>query len=164
MAQVDVGSSSGLRKLVPAETLETSARQQYTQVLAEARAEVAKTVDRVLTLTRDLRIDPKLVNATRLQVQPGYVSGRAPREAGYVAALADEAARLAEVMPSPVVELNRVVAVAQAHGAASAWPLLQALSNPWDQLLNGDTLMLSDGNTGSQGFGFRRFHYIHARQ
>ena len=38
LAQVDVGSSSGLRKLVPAETLETSARQQYTQVLAEARA------------------------------------------------------------------------------------------------------------------------------
>lgn len=24
------------------------------------------------------------------------------------------------------------------------WPLLQALSNPWDQLLNGDTLMLSE--------------------
>ncbi|WP_282268481.1 RNA polymerase sigma factor [Stenotrophomonas sp. PS02298] len=36
-------------------------------------------------------------------------------------------ARLAEVMPSPVVELNRVVAVAQAHGAAPAWALLQAL-------------------------------------
>lgn len=36
-------------------------------------------------------------------------------------------ARLAEVMPSPVVELNRVVAVAQAQGAASAWTLLQAL-------------------------------------
>jgi len=40
--------------------------------LAEARAEVAKTVDRVLALTRDLRIDPKLVNATRVQVQPEY--------------------------------------------------------------------------------------------
>ena len=36
-------------------------------------------------------------------------------------------ARLAEVMPSPVVELNRVVAVAQAQGAAPAWSLLQAL-------------------------------------
>ncbi|MGE8227789.1 MAG: RNA polymerase sigma factor [Stenotrophomonas sp.] len=36
-------------------------------------------------------------------------------------------ARLAEVMPSPVVELNRVVAVAQAHGALPAWSLLQAL-------------------------------------
>jgi uncharacterized protein YggE len=40
--------------------------------MAEARAEVAKTVDRVLALTRDLRIDPKLVNATRMQVQPEY--------------------------------------------------------------------------------------------
>lgn len=40
--------------------------------LAEARAEVAKTIDRVLALTRDLRIDPKLVNATRVQVQPEY--------------------------------------------------------------------------------------------
>lgn len=36
-------------------------------------------------------------------------------------------ARLAEVMPSPVVELNRVVAVAQAQGALPAWSLLQAL-------------------------------------
>ena len=40
--------------------------------MAEARADVAKTVDRVLVLTRDLRIDPKYVNATRLQVQPEY--------------------------------------------------------------------------------------------
>ncbi|MGE8233889.1 MAG: RNA polymerase subunit sigma-24, partial [Stenotrophomonas sp.] len=36
-------------------------------------------------------------------------------------------ARLVEVMPSPVVELNRVVAVAQAQGVAAAWPLLQQL-------------------------------------
>ncbi len=36
-------------------------------------------------------------------------------------------ARLLDVMPSPVVELNRVVAVAQAQGAAAAWPLLQHL-------------------------------------
>jgi uncharacterized protein YggE len=40
--------------------------------LAEARAEVTATVERVLKLTRDLRIDPKQVNATRLQVQPEY--------------------------------------------------------------------------------------------
>ena len=40
--------------------------------MTEARADVAKTVDRVLALTRDLRIDPKYVNATRLQVQPEY--------------------------------------------------------------------------------------------
>lgn len=42
-------------------------------------------------------------------------------------AIADLYARLAEVMPSPVVELNRVVAVAQAQGPAPAWVLLQAL-------------------------------------
>ncbi|SBV37913.1 conserved hypothetical protein [uncultured Stenotrophomonas sp.] len=36
-------------------------------------------------------------------------------------------ARLASVMPSPVVELNRVVAVARAQGPQAAWPLLQAL-------------------------------------
>ncbi|MCG8275491.1 RNA polymerase sigma factor [Stenotrophomonas sp. NLF4-10] len=36
-------------------------------------------------------------------------------------------ARLASVAPSPVVELNRVVAVARAQGPHVAWPLLQAL-------------------------------------
>ncbi|AUZ54085.1 RNA polymerase subunit sigma-24 [Stenotrophomonas acidaminiphila] len=35
--------------------------------------------------------------------------------------------RLAVVMPSPVVELNRTVAVARAQGAQAAWPLLEAL-------------------------------------
>ena len=40
--------------------------------LAEARTEVSAAVDRVLRLTRDLRIDPKHVNATRLNVQPEY--------------------------------------------------------------------------------------------
>lgn len=45
LAQVDVGSASGLRKLVPAETLEVSARQQYSQVLADARAKGALAPD-----------------------------------------------------------------------------------------------------------------------
>jgi len=40
--------------------------------MSEARAEVAKTVERVLALCKDLRIDSKLVNATRIQVQPEY--------------------------------------------------------------------------------------------
>lgn len=40
--------------------------------MAEARSEVAAAVDRVLALTRDLGIDPRRVNATRLQVQPEY--------------------------------------------------------------------------------------------
>ena len=40
--------------------------------MADARAAVAATVDRVLALARDLKIDPKHVNATRVQVQPEY--------------------------------------------------------------------------------------------
>lgn len=41
LAQVDVGASSSLRRLVPAETLEASATQQYSQLLAQARAKNA---------------------------------------------------------------------------------------------------------------------------
>jgi len=41
-------------------------------VLAEARTEVNAAVERVLALTRELRIDPKFVDSTRLQVQPDY--------------------------------------------------------------------------------------------
>jgi uncharacterized protein YggE len=40
--------------------------------LAEARSEVTAAVDRVLALTRELKIDPQYVNATGLQVQPEY--------------------------------------------------------------------------------------------
>lgn len=40
--------------------------------LAEARALVTKTVERVLALTRELKIDPKQVDASQLQVQPEY--------------------------------------------------------------------------------------------
>jgi uncharacterized protein len=40
--------------------------------LEDARAEVAKTVDAVLKLTRDLKIDQKYVRATRISVQPEY--------------------------------------------------------------------------------------------
>jgi uncharacterized protein YggE len=40
--------------------------------LADARAEVAKTVDAVLKLTKDLKVDQKLVRATRINVQPEY--------------------------------------------------------------------------------------------
>ena len=47
LAQVDVGSASSLRKLVPAETLENSAAQQYQQALKwhgfkEHEADIAK--------------------------------------------------------------------------------------------------------------------------
>lgn len=40
--------------------------------LADARAEVAKTVDAVLKLTKELKVDPKLVRSTRISVQPEY--------------------------------------------------------------------------------------------
>jgi uncharacterized protein YggE len=40
--------------------------------LAAARAEVTATVERVLSLTKSLKIDPKLVTATQVQVQPEY--------------------------------------------------------------------------------------------
>ena len=38
LAQVDVGAPSKLRNLVPAEEIETAAAQQYTQLVADARA------------------------------------------------------------------------------------------------------------------------------
>ena len=50
-------------------TLGVDARRKS---LAEARAEVTAAVDRLLALTRELKIDPKYVNATRLQVRPEY--------------------------------------------------------------------------------------------
>jgi Zn-dependent protease with chaperone function len=64
LAQVDVGSSSGLRKLVPAETLETSARQQYAQVLSEARAKGALAPDGHPQLQRLHTIAQKLIPHT----------------------------------------------------------------------------------------------------
>ena len=64
LAQVDVGSSSGLRKLVPAETLETSARQQYSQVLADARAKGALAPDGHPQLQRLHTIAQKLIPHT----------------------------------------------------------------------------------------------------
>ena len=41
-------------------------------LLEDARAEVPKTVEAVLKLTRDLKIDQKNVRATRINVQPEY--------------------------------------------------------------------------------------------
>ncbi|WP_293753190.1 M48 family metallopeptidase [Limnohabitans sp. Rim8] len=64
LAQVDVGSASGLRNLVPAETLENSARQQYAQVLAEARAKNALAPDGHPQLQRLHTIAQKLIPHT----------------------------------------------------------------------------------------------------
>jgi uncharacterized protein YggE len=48
--------------------------------LEDARAEVAKTVDAVLKLTRELKIDQKLVRSTRINVQPEYNWNGQPNE------------------------------------------------------------------------------------
>lgn len=40
--------------------------------MEDARAEVARTIEAVLKLTRDLKIDQKLVRSTRINVQPEY--------------------------------------------------------------------------------------------
>ena len=45
LAQVDVGKSSSLRKLVPADQLEAAATQQYAQMMAQARAQKALAPD-----------------------------------------------------------------------------------------------------------------------
>ena len=64
LAQVDVGGASGVRKLVPAETLENSARQQYSQVLADAKAKNALAPEGHPQLVRLHTIAKKLIPHT----------------------------------------------------------------------------------------------------
>ena len=64
LAQVDVGPSSGLRKLVPAEELESAATQQYAQLLADARSKGALAPSGNPQLQRLQRIAAKLVPQT----------------------------------------------------------------------------------------------------
>ena len=64
LAQVDVGSSSSLRKLVPAETLEKSATQQYQQMLEQARAKRALAPDSNPQLQRLHAIAKRLIPFT----------------------------------------------------------------------------------------------------
>ena len=63
-AQVDVGQSSSLRKLIPAETLEASARQQYRQTLGEANSKGALAPDDYPQLQRLRAIAAKLIPHT----------------------------------------------------------------------------------------------------
>lgn len=65
LAQVDVGSASGVRKLVPAETLETAAGKQYVEVLAEARANGTLAPDADPQLRRLRAIAQRLIPHTR---------------------------------------------------------------------------------------------------
>lgn len=64
LAQVDVGSASSLRKLVPAETLEQSAAQQYQQMMAQARAKRALAPDSHPQLQRLTAIAQRLIPFT----------------------------------------------------------------------------------------------------
>ena len=60
-AQVDVGKSSNLRKLIPAAELEQAAAQQYAQMMAEANAKGALAPQGNPQLSRLQRIATKLV-------------------------------------------------------------------------------------------------------
>ncbi len=64
LAQVDVGNASTLRKLVPAETLEAAAEQQYSQMLAQARAQRALAPDNHPQLQRLRAIGRRLLPFT----------------------------------------------------------------------------------------------------
>ena len=60
-AQVDVGKSSSLRNLVPAETLESAATTQYQELLAQAKAQNALAPDNYPQLQRLRRIAQRLI-------------------------------------------------------------------------------------------------------
>ena len=61
LAQVDVGGASSMRRLVPAESLERSAVQQYAQMLAQARAQGALAADGNPQLMRLRAIAQRLI-------------------------------------------------------------------------------------------------------
>lgn len=64
LAQVDVGPSSRVRQLVPAEELESAANQQYAQMMAEARSKGALAPASNPQFQRLQRIATKLVPQT----------------------------------------------------------------------------------------------------
>ncbi|HAL38057.1 MAG TPA: peptidase M48 [Polaromonas sp.] len=63
-AQVDVGGSSGLRNLVPAEEVEGAATQEYSKLLAQARAKGALAPQSNSQLQRLRRIATRLIPQT----------------------------------------------------------------------------------------------------
>ena len=73
LAQVEVGNASRLRGLVPAEDLENAAQQQYSQVIAEAKAKgtLAPPNDPLLKRVRTI--------AQRLVAQANTWNERAPK-------------------------------------------------------------------------------------
>jgi uncharacterized protein YggE len=82
-------SGQGEVRAEPDRALVTLGIEARKPTLQDARAEVDKGVNAVLKLTRDLKIDPKLVRTTRVQVQPEYDwnnEGRERRLIGYYVA------------------------------------------------------------------------------
>ncbi len=61
LAQVDVGKSSSLRKLIPADQIEAAAGQQYQQMMAEARKQKALAPDNHPQLQRLRQIAQRLI-------------------------------------------------------------------------------------------------------
>lgn len=61
LAQIDVGPPSGMRALVPAEALESAATQQYSELLAQARAKRALAPDNHPQLLRLRAIARRLI-------------------------------------------------------------------------------------------------------
>lgn len=64
LAQVDVGNASAMRQLVPAETLEASATQQYSKMMAEAKSKGALAPDGNAQLQRLRAIAARLIPLT----------------------------------------------------------------------------------------------------
>ena len=73
-------SGQGEVQAEPDRALVTLGVESRKPKLEDARAEVTKTVDAVLKLTRDLKIDTKYVQSTRLSVQPEYNWDNTSRE------------------------------------------------------------------------------------
>ena len=65
-------SGQGEVQAEPDRALLTLGAESRKLKMEEARAEVTKTIEAVLKLTRDLKIDPKYVRTTRISVQPEY--------------------------------------------------------------------------------------------
>jgi uncharacterized protein YggE len=65
-------SGQGEVQAEPDKALVTLGVEARRPTMEDARAQVTKTVEAVLKLTRDLKLDPKHVHATRINVQPEY--------------------------------------------------------------------------------------------
>lgn len=73
-------SGQGEVQAEPDQAIVTMGVESRKLKLEDARAEVAKTVEAVLKLTRELKIDQKYVRATRISVQPEYNWDNSARE------------------------------------------------------------------------------------